>query len=210
MAEKSPKESALKCSRVEVVDPDDQPELTSRTQSAPLCHPEADGELQSKQNSPLHGLGRTIRRGRTDRQVTLPDSDSGEEERVEEDIPPLNSKRSGFGKSKTSSCASLRSSVDLSARATRDEHGLTAHVVIRDERLSYRQQKTVNMSEETRRMLFTAIKDNAFCAQLAENRIEDIIERMQYFVFKEGQTICSAGEDGHYFLIVDNGELAVL
>jgi len=131
------------------------------------------------------------------------------EDEDDESQVPFSTKRSG-------SCISLgwRSSLNVRKSVTGNaaphpSTQLSRKSVVVDERLNFRAQKEAALSEETRQMLIRAIKENAFCAKLGQKQIEDIIERMAYFTFAKGDNICTAGEVGHYFLIVGSGDLAV-
>uniref|UniRef100_A0A7R9ZXB3 cGMP-dependent protein kinase n=1 Tax=Pyrodinium bahamense TaxID=73915 RepID=A0A7R9ZXB3_9DINO len=64
--------------------------------------------------------------------------------------------------------------------------------------------------KETRQLMLESVKKDRFCGYLEDKSIEGILDSMEYFVFRDGETIVRQGDPGRYFFVVDEGNCGII
>jgi len=72
---------------------------------------------------------------------------------------------------------------------------------------AYRRSR--NMGKDTRKLIFEAMKQDRTCALLDDDKINMVLNTMEYFEFKAGESVVKQGEVGRTFFVVHDGTLSV-
>mmetsp|Transcript_129799 Transcript_129799/g.224249 ORF Transcript_129799/g.224249 Transcript_129799/m.224249 type:complete len:1009 (+) Transcript_129799:54-3080(+) len=72
------------------------------------------------------------------------------------------------------------------------------------------QQVSLLEQPDERAFVATEVRKSSVCSLLEESKIDRIVHNMKYFTFAKGKTLVRRGDDGKYFFILREGQLAVL
>lgn len=61
----------------------------------------------------------------------------------------------------------------------------------------------------TKDLILAGIRQDCFCKMLGPEQLNAMVEAMQYFVFRAGETIVRQGDPGNYFFVVQDGSYQV-
>eukprot|EP00918_Siedleckia_nematoides_P041252 GHVU01089583.1.p1 GENE.GHVU01089583.1~~GHVU01089583.1.p1 ORF type:complete len:894 (+),score=151.92 GHVU01089583.1:192-2873(+) len=64
-------------------------------------------------------------------------------------------------------------------------------------------------TNEDRELIHGALRSNLVCSSLNDSEIDALVDAMQYFVFKPGDTVCYEEQEGSYFFVIDGGSFDV-
>lgn len=70
-------------------------------------------------------------------------------------------------------------------------------------------RKPRNMGKDTRKMVFEAMKQDRACALLEDDKIDTVLNTMEYLEFKAGEAVVRQGQVGRTFFVVHEGTLSV-
>jgi len=65
------------------------------------------------------------------------------------------------------------------------------------------------MGKDTRKLVFEAMRQDRACALLEDDKIDTVLNTMEYFEFKAGEPVVRQGEVGRTFFVVHDGTLSV-
>uniref|UniRef100_A0A0G4FJS5 cGMP-dependent protein kinase n=1 Tax=Chromera velia CCMP2878 TaxID=1169474 RepID=A0A0G4FJS5_9ALVE len=66
-----------------------------------------------------------------------------------------------------------------------------------------------NKSVEDKAVLRQALKNHVVCSSLDEGEVDGLLDSMEFFLFKAGETVCKQGDMGSYFFIAFEGKFEV-